>query len=99
MITLLNHFLLNNGAHSVYVNETEIILTPKEYDLLYFFAANTGLVFSKEHIYNKIWGEDMYGDLKTVTVHIKRLREKIEKNPANPVHLQNIWGTGYRFLS
>ena len=90
---------INNGTHSVYVNETEIILTPKEYDLLYFFAANTGLVFSKEHIYNKIWGEDMYGDLKTVTVHIKRIREKIEKDPANPVHLQNIWGTGYRFLS
>ena len=90
---------INNGTHSVYVNETEIILTPKEYDLLYFFAANTGLVFSKEHIYNKIWGEDMYGDLKTVTVHIKRIREKIEKDSANPVHLQNIWGTGYRFLS
>jgi len=90
---------INNGTHSVFVNETEIVLTPKEYDLLYFFATNTELVFSKEHIYNKIWGEDMYGDLKTVTVHIKRLREKIENNPTNPVHLQNIWGTGYRFLS
>jgi len=89
---------INNGTHTVFVNEIEISLTPKEYDLLYFFAANSGLVFSKEQIYNRIWGEDMYGDLKTVTVHIKRLREKIEKNPAEPVHLQNIWGTGYKFL-
>jgi len=89
---------INNGTHTVYVNEIEITLTPKEYDMLYFFATNTELVFSKEQIYNRIWGEDMYGDLKTVTVHIKRLREKIEKTPTNPVHLQNIWGTGYRFL-
>ena len=89
---------INNGTHSVYIDENEIILTNKEYELLYFFAANTELVFSKEHIYDRIWGEGLHGDLKTVTVHINRLREKIEKNPADPVHLQTVWGAGYRFI-
>jgi len=90
---------INNGTHCVFVDEKEIILTNKEYELLYFFAANTEMVFSKEQIYDRIWGEDMYGDLKTVTVHINRLREKIEKNPAEPAHLQTVWGAGYRFIS
>ena len=73
-------------------------LTNKEYELLYFFASNPEIVFNKNQIYDKIWGEDMYGELKTVAVHISRVREKIEKNPANPMHLQTVWGAGYRFL-
>ncbi|MCL2008647.1 MAG: response regulator transcription factor [Treponema sp.] len=89
---------INNETLRVYVDEAEITLTHKEYELLYFLASNPEIVFSKEQIYDKIWGEDMYGDLKTVTVHISRLREKIEKDPANPLHLQTIWGAGYRFL-
>ena len=89
---------INNGAHTVLLNENEISLTHKEYDLLYFFASNPEMVFSKEHIYDRLWGEDTYGDLKTVAVHINRLREKIEKNPSEPVHLQTVWGAGYRFL-
>ena len=89
---------INNDTHRVFVSENEISLTHKEYDLLYFLASNPEIVFSKEQIYGKIWGEDMYGDLKTVVVHINRLREKIEKNPAQPVHLQTVWGAGYRLL-
>jgi len=89
---------INNGTHRIYINENEITLTQMEYDLLLFLASNPDIVFSKEQIYNKIWGEDMYGELKTVAVHINRLREKIEKNPSNPVHLQTVWGAGYRFL-
>jgi DNA-binding response OmpR family regulator len=81
------------------VNENEITLTQKEYELLYFLASNPEVVFSKERIYNKIWGADMYGELKTVAVHINRLREKIEKNPSDPAHLQTVWGAGYRFIS
>ena len=89
---------INNGAHRVFVNENEITLTHKEYDLLYFLASNPELVFSKEAIYDKIWGENTFGDIKTVTVHINRLREKIEEDPANPAHIQTVWGAGYRFL-
>jgi len=89
---------INNGTHSVFVNENEIMLTNIEYEMLFFFAVNSEMVFSKEQLYEKIWGEDMYGDLKTVTVHINRLREKIEKIPSNPVHLQTVWGAGYRFM-
>jgi len=89
---------INNSTHQVFVDETEITLTRKEFELLYFLAVNKEIVFSKEQLYDKIWGEDMYGDIKTVTVHIKRLREKIEKNPSEPVHIQTVWGTGYKFM-
>ena len=88
-----------NNTHRVFINENEIILANKEYDLLYFLASNPDIVFNKEQIYDRIWGEDTYGDLKTVAVHINRLREKIEKKPSDPVHLQTVWGAGYRFLS
>ena len=88
-----------NDTHRVLVNENEVILANKEYDLLYFLASNPDIVFKKEQIYDRIWGEDNYGDLKTVAVHINRLREKIEKKPSDPVHLQTVWGSGYRFLS
>jgi len=87
-----------NATHRVFVDENEITLTHKEYDLLYFLSSNPDIVFSKEQIYDRIWGEDTYGDLKTVAVHINRLREKIEKTPSDPVHLQTVWGAGYRFL-
>jgi len=89
---------INNTTHRVYANDVEVSLNPKEYDLLFFLASNPEMVFSKETLYDKIWGEDIYGDLTTVKVHISRLREKIEKNPADPVHIETVWGTGYRFL-
>jgi DNA-binding response OmpR family regulator len=103
---------INNGTHRVFVDGKEITLTGKEYELLYFFVCNADIVFSKEHLYDKIWGEDMYGDMKTVTVHIKRLREKIETAGAKPqsaaeheaqtsppAHIQTVWGVGYRFTA
>ena len=90
---------INQSTHTVLVNESEISITHKEYDLLFLLASNPEIVFSKEQIYNKLWGEDMYGELKTVTVHINRLREKIEKNPSEPVHLHTVWGAGYKFLN
>ena len=87
---------INNATHQVFVDNTEISLTRKEFELLYFLAKNRDMVFSKEQIYDRIWGQDMYGDMSTVTVHIKRLREKIEKNPSEPEYIQTIWGTGYK---
>ncbi|GHV65347.1 DNA-binding response regulator [Spirochaetia bacterium] len=88
---------INPGARRVFVSETEIELTNKEYELLFFLASNPEIVFDKEKLYNKIWGEDMYGGLNTVKEHINRIRKKIEKDPANPVHIQTVWGAGYRF--
>jgi DNA-binding response OmpR family regulator len=89
---------INNSARQVFVDNVEVTLNPKEYELLNFLASNPEIVFSKEALYDRIWGEGMYGDLKTVAVHINRLREKIEKKPSAPVHLQTIWGAGYKFL-
>ena len=87
----------NLATHRVYLDGTEIDLKNKEYELLILFITNPDIVFSKEHLYERIWGMDALGDLKTVTVHIGRIREKIEKDPQNPVHLQTVWGAGYRF--
>ena len=90
---------INNTTRQVFAAENEITLTRKEFELLYFLAANREMVFSKEQIYDKIWGEDNYGDISTVVVHIKRLREKIEKNPCEPGYIKTIWGTGYKFTA
>jgi DNA-binding response OmpR family regulator len=92
-------FQINNVTHRVFVNGSEITIANKEYELLYFLACHVEMVFSKEQLYDKIWGEDMYGEIKTVAVHINRLRDKIEKNPSSPLHIQTVWGAGYRFMA
>jgi len=88
---------INLLTHRAYADGNEIELKNMEYELLVFLVSNPDIVFSKEHLYERIWGMDAYGDLKTVAVHINRLREKIEKDPQNPVYLQTVWGAGYRF--
>ena len=88
---------VNKGTRRVFVDETETALTHKEYELLLFLASNPDMVFGKETLYDRIWGEDAYGDLKTVAVHVSRLREKIEENPSEPARIQTVWGAGYRF--
>jgi len=88
---------VNLSAHRVYVHGTEIELKHKEYELLTFLMSNPDIVFSKEHLYERLWGMDAFGDLKTVAVHINRLRDKIETDPQNPIHIQTVWGAGYRF--
>lgn len=93
----LGYLKINPATRRVYAFDKEVILANKEYELLYFLVSNGENVFSKEQLYDRIWGADMYGDIKTVTVHIKRLREKIEKDPINPLHIQTVWGAGYRF--
>ena len=87
----------NPATHRVYVHGTEIELKHKEYELLLFLISNPDMVFSKEQLYERIWGMDAIGDLKTVAVHINRLREKVENDPQNPVYIQTVWGAGYRF--
>ena len=89
--------LVNLATHRVYKNDVEIDFKNKEYELLTFLVSNPDVVFSKELLYERIWGMDAFGDLKTVAVHINRLREKIEKDPQNPAFIQTVWGAGYRF--
>ncbi|MDR1508556.1 MAG: response regulator transcription factor [Synergistaceae bacterium] len=88
---------INHRARRVYVDEREIDLKNKEYELLYFLATNPDIVFSKETLYERIWGMEAVGDTATVAVHINRLREKIERDPSDPVHVETVWGVGYRF--
>jgi DNA-binding response OmpR family regulator len=90
---------INPLSRRVYMGDAEIELKNKEYELLHFLASNAEIVFSKEHLYERIWGMDAYGDTKTVAVHIGRLREKIEGDPQNPEHIQTVWGAGYRFTA
>jgi DNA-binding response OmpR family regulator len=93
----IGNIRLNPEARRVYIDGREIDCKVKEFDLLCFLMANPETVFSKEALYNQIWGKDLFGDIKTVAVHINRLRDKIEKDSANPAHIQTVWGAGYRF--
>jgi DNA-binding response OmpR family regulator len=72
-------------------------LTAKEFDLLQFLASNPGQVFSRQQLLDHVWDHEYFGDASTVTVHIRRLREKVEVNPARPQHLKTVWGVGYKF--
>jgi len=84
-------------ARRVTVDGEEKALTVREYDLLLFFARNPGQVFSRDHLMDSVWQYSFYTDTSTVTVHIRRLRAKIEDNPSDPTRLQTVWGVGYRF--
>ena len=88
---------MDKSSRRVLINEKEVILTTKEFDLLVYLAANPNRVFTKEELFGKIWGIDSQGDLPTVTVHIRKIREKIEIDPSNPQYIETIWGVGYRF--
>ena len=89
---------LKPEARQVFVEERELDLTNKEFELLLHLLTRPNQVFSKEQLYESIWGADSYGDLKTVVVHINRLREKIESDPSKPRYIQTVWGVGYRFI-
>ena len=88
---------VQTGSRRVFVRDREVEVKNKEYELLLFLLTNIDMVFSKETLYERIWGLDAMGDNATVAVHIGRLREKIEKDPANPKYIQTVWGAGYRF--
>ncbi len=88
---------VNIAERRVYVDGIETGLKQKEFDLLLFMMKNAGKVFSKETLFERVWGYDALSDASTVTVHIARIREKIEKNPAAPQYIQTVWGAGYRF--
>ncbi len=88
--------VINKRSRRVYLNGHEIQFTTKEFDLLVFLAENPERVLSKELIFKKIWGIDNLGEITTVAVHIRRIREKIEEDTSNPKYIETIWGAGYR---
>jgi len=81
----------------VTVNSTEIMLTAKEFDLLWFLAKHPRQVFNRDQLLDTVWGETTYIDPSTVTVHVRRVREKIESDASNPRHIHTVWGVGYKF--
>ena len=88
---------IDKTARRVWVDGGEKNFTTKEFDLLTFLAENPNHVFTKEELFREIWDMESVGDIATVTVHIKKIREKIEKNTAKPQYIETIWGVGYRF--
>lgn len=89
---------LNRVENAAYRNGIKLDLTAKEFELLLLLAENRGKTLSKEYIFNRIWGSDSESELQTLTVHVNRLREKIEDNPKKPEKIQTVWGTGYKFI-
>jgi DNA-binding response OmpR family regulator len=94
---ILSNLQIDPLSRSVIVGEQPVTLTAKEFDLLYFLARHPKQVFTRTQLLDHVWGYEFYGDESTVTVHVRRLREKIEMNPANPICIQTVWGVGYKF--
>lgn len=93
----INGIVINKQSRQVYINDKETLFTTKEFDLLVFLASNPNIVFSKDILFDRIWGEDEFGDIATVAVHIQKVRKKVEQNPSEPKIIETIWGSGYRF--
>ncbi|NLJ94993.1 MAG: response regulator transcription factor [Clostridiaceae bacterium] len=89
--------LLDDARHRVYVNDQEIEMTHREYELLKFLMTNKGLAFTRDDLLNHVWGYEYSGETRTVDVHIRQLRRKIEENPSEPLYIQTVRGVGYRF--
>ena len=92
-----NGLSINIGSRSATLDGKNVSLTMKEFDLLQLFMKNPGKVYSRDELLETIWGQDYLGDFRTVDVHIRRLREKIERDPANPEYILTKWGVGYYF--
>ncbi len=90
---------IDESGHRVFVKGKEVALPNKEFELLLFFAKNPGIVFSKETLFDRVWGSEALGETATVSVHVNRIREKIEEDTANPRYIETVWGAGYRFRS
>ena len=89
------HIRLDAGERTAWKGEEQVDLTAKEFDLMELLMRNPGRVYSRENLLNVVWGYEYIGDYRTVDVHIRRLREKLELDPANPEHIRTKWGVGY----
>lgn len=94
---LVRGLKIDKNAHRVYIDDEEVMMPVKEYELLLFLAENPNIVFSKERLFDRIWGMDAMGDVSTVTVHIQRIRDKIDKGREEDKYIETVWGAGYRF--
>ena len=92
----IRQLLIKKPLHEVYVDEKKVSLSVKEYELLLKLASRPGEPLTKEELFESLWDKNNIGDIKTVAVHIKRLREKIEKDPSSPEYIETVWGQGYR---
>jgi DNA-binding response OmpR family regulator len=90
-------FTIDASERSVIVGERPVELTATEFDLLHFMARSPRQVFSRAQLLDNVWGSDFVADESTVTVHVRRLREKIEEDPSHPSYVQTVWGVGYKF--
>jgi DNA-binding response OmpR family regulator len=88
---------IDKESRRVFTNDQEVNLAQKEFETLLYLAQNPTRVFSRDYLFEQIWGLDAIGDSSTVTVHIARIRDKIEVDPANPQYVETVWGAGYRF--
>lgn len=93
----LGNMTVDPGARRLFVDGREVPLTQREFELLLFLARNPGRAFSRNQLMDAVWQYAFYSDTSTVTVHIRRLRAKIEADPSRPAHIQTVWGVGYRF--
>jgi len=94
----LSDMTIDPAARQVFVRGEEVVLTQREFDVLLFLARHPGQAFSRNQLMDAIWQYSFYTDTSTVTVHIRRLRAKIEVDPGQPRHIQTVWGVGYRFV-
>ncbi|MDM8535084.1 response regulator transcription factor [Clostridiaceae bacterium HSG29] len=96
---IIDDFKINMLGRKILLKESKIILTAKEFDLLLLLLTNKGTVFTREDLLEKIWGYEYFGDVRTVDVHVRRLREKIEENSSQPKYILTKWGVGYYFAN
>lgn len=92
-----NGLVIDSTAYTVTLNGQVIPFSVKEFEILHYLAANANQALSREKIFDEIWGYNEYGDINTVTVHIRKIREKIESDPASPKFIETVWGIGYKF--
>jgi Response regulators consisting of a CheY-like receiver domain and a winged-helix DNA-binding domain len=93
----IRELTIDRSARRVYVRGEEVVLTTREFDVLAFMAQHPNRVFSKEELFKRLWGLESAGDISTVAVHVRRVREKIEAMPSDPQFIETVWGAGYRF--
>ncbi|MCH3949850.1 MAG: response regulator transcription factor [Acidaminococcus sp.] len=89
--------VIDEASHQVFLGKKEVTLANKEFELLLFLAKNPGIVFSKDTLFERVWGSDAIGETATVSVHVNRIREKIEADTSKPRYIETVWGAGYRF--
>lgn len=92
-----DNLTIDYGKRIVMHDSRKVELTPKEFEILWLMASNPSKVFTKANLLDKVWESDFYGDDNTVTVHIRRLREKLEQDPSSPRYIKTVWGIGYKF--